>query len=138
LATSNSTTNAIRRGPEGDLRDKQKVFCFDDGSRSFQIMLADLRTNELIEARDIKVENPNPSEIIESYIHLLPKSAREGISPRTLYFHFCKEDFLKYDIDTQRTQIINLYPNFTVFWANEFMGQDIVEFRYKQLQGLSS
>jgi hypothetical protein len=135
LATSNYTqTNAIRRGPEGDLRDKQKVFCFDDGTRSFQIMRADLRSNELIEARYIEIDKADPTDIINNYIEKVPKTVRNSIKPQTLFFHFTSEDFNRFNIEEQRIQIKNLYPNFLIFWAFEFMKQDIVEFRFKQLQ----
>jgi hypothetical protein len=97
-------------------------------------MRADLNNNELIEAREIKIDKANPLDIINNYIERLPRTARESIMPRFLYFHFTKDDFAKYDIETQRNEIHRLYPNFIIFWAFEFMGRDIVEFRYKQLE----
>jgi hypothetical protein len=132
--TTNNPTNAIRRGPEADLRNKQRVYCFNDGSRSFQIMRADLRSNELIEVREIKIERANPLDIINNYIEHLPRTVRNSIVAKMLYFHFTKNDFTKYDIDSQRNEIHRLYPNFIMFWAFEFMHQDIVEFRYSQLE----
>ena len=117
--TPQSTQNKInamqRRGLEADLLDKQKVYVFDDKSHQFQLMRADLRSNESIEARYIEIHKADPTDIINNYIHKLPKTVRNSIKPQTLFFHFTSEDFNRFNIEEQRIQIKNLYPNFLIF-----------------------
>jgi hypothetical protein len=124
--------NCARTGEPEKMQ--QQVRVFDDGSQSYRLLYHELRGNELIKLSSVKVLKADPAEIISNYIHRLPMTIRQSIAPQTLYFHFTRDDFTKYDIETQRNQINNIYPNFMIFWAFEFMNQDIVEFRYKQLE----
>jgi hypothetical protein len=123
------------RGPEANEgMQQQQVRIFDDGSQSYRLLYHELRGNDLIKLSSVKVHNPDPSDIIGNYIHRLPMTTRMSVAPKTLYFHFTRDDFTKFNIDEQRKQIENVYPNYMMFWAFEFMTQDIVEFRYKQLE----
>ena len=120
------------RGPESE-QDK-KVFIFDDGSRSYRLLYHELRGNDLIKLSSVKVHNADPANIIGNYIHRMAVTTRNSIAPQVLYLHFTRDDFTKYDIEEQRNQLARIYPNFLIFWAFEFMHQDIVEFRYSQLE----
>jgi hypothetical protein len=51
-----------------------------------------------------------------------------------IYLHFCQEDFISYNIDQQRNQLRNYYPHIQIFWANEHMSKDSIQYRYKQLE----
>jgi hypothetical protein len=135
MATSKNTYDSTREPEANEMQQQQQqVRIFDDGSQSYRLLYHELRGNDLIKLSSVKVDSPDPSDIIGNYIHSLPMTTRMSVAPKTLYFHFTKDDFSKYDIDTQRNQIARIYPNFIIFWAFEFMTQDIVEFRYKQLE----
>jgi len=122
------------REPE---KDRTTVRLFDDGTLQFALLQRELSQNELIKVSSVKVPKADPSDNVNNYIHRLPITIRESINRHHLYFHFTSDDFTKYDIDRQRNQIREIYPNFIVFWAFEFMKQDIVEFRFKQISSYS-
>jgi len=94
-----------------------KVYLFDDGTIESKLLKHDSERNKEIEIEVIKTEY-KPADL-SSYLVWVSEYGN------TVHFHFCKEDFLKYDIDSQRNKIRSLYPNLSVFFAYEFLNKDV-------------
>jgi hypothetical protein len=93
-----------------------KVYLFDDGTIESKLLRYDSERNPDIEIEVIK-RVYKPDNIL-NYLPQVPNDA-------TVHFHFCKEDFLKYDIDSQRNKIRSLSPNLSLFFAYEFLNKDV-------------
>jgi hypothetical protein len=88
------------------------ISIFDDGTIESKLLRYELEQNK---EEEIKViETVYKPEDIESYL-----SQAKGM---IVYLHFCKEDFLKYDMDGQRNRLRDEYP--TVFFAYQFIRKE--------------
>jgi hypothetical protein len=105
-----------------------KVYLFDDGTIESKLLKHDSERNKEIQTEVIKTEY-NPKNIA-NYLPQIPNDA-------TVHFHFCKEDFLKYDIDSQRNKIRSLSPNLSLFFAYEFLNKDVAVSK-AQLAGIET
>jgi len=105
-----------------------KVYLFDDGTIESKLLKHDSERNPDIEIEVIK-RAYKPDNIV-NYLPQVPNDA-------TVHFHFCKEDFLKYDIDSQRNKIRSLSPNLSLFFAYEFLNKDVAVSK-AQLAGIES
>jgi len=93
-----------------------KVYLFDDGTIESKLLKHDSERNADIHIQVIETEY-KPNDIV-SYLTTIPYEA-------VVHLHFCKEDFIKYDIDAQRNKIRSLYPNLSLFFAYEFLNKDV-------------
>ena len=121
-----------------DNNNKEKVLIFDDGSIESKLLESDCKQNPFIRVVKVKVDkSANRNDIEKDYMQHLPKYASSGRTTK-VYLHFCREDFLEYNIDQQRNKLRNYYPHLSIFWAYEFMTKEVVQYRYKQLEAISS
>jgi len=105
-----------------------KVYLFDDGTIESKLLKHDSERNKDIEIEVIeRVYKP------DNILNYLPQVPNDAI----VHFHFCKEDFLKYDIDAQRNKIRSSYPNLSLFFAYEFLNKDVAVSK-AQLAGIES
>jgi len=104
-----------------------KVYLFDDGTIESKLLKHESERNPDIEIEVIKrVYKPDN---ITNYLDAVPNDA-------IVHLHFTKEDFLKYDIDSQRNKIRSLSPNLSLFFAYEFLNKDVAVSK-AQLAGIS-
>jgi len=100
-----------------------KVYLFDDGTIESKLLKHDSERNKEIQTEVIKTEY-NPKDIAR-YLDKITTITND-LETISIHFHFCKEDFLKYDIDTQRN-VLRSQPKHrfqSIFFAYEFLNKD--------------
>ena len=111
--------------------DKTKVFIFSDGSKESQVLEFESLTNPYITIEKIKVPKVDLWEIEACYIQKLPKSILNSNDITKVFVHFTTEDFAEHDIDKQRLEIRDKYPNLAIFYAYEQMSRAVAQLRYE-------